>query len=119
MGWLRRVLPWVFGLFLLIVPVGICHAKTVTLSWDPSPTPTVTGYRVLISLNAEMSSTLASRDVGDVLTTSIADLDDHVDHWFCVKAYDGQGHESVCSNIVTSPPVAVPGKIQSFRFELR
>ena len=120
MGWLRRLLPWLFGLLLLIVPADICHAKTVTLSWDASPTSTVTGYRAFVSLNSDMSSTLLSHDAGNVLTLTITDLADTSEHWFCVKAYDAEGTESVCSKIVNSPPVGdVPGKIQNFRFEIK
>ena len=100
---------------LLIAPV--IEAKTVSLSWDPSPTPTVTGYKVHSSQQEDMSNPTII-DVGDVLTYTIPNLEDSIEHWFCVIAYDGNGNESVCSNVVKSPAVALPGTIQNFQWRL-
>ena len=96
-----------FVLFLLIQGAGICEAKTVNLSWDASPTETVVGYIVWTSLNQQMASA-APQDVGNVLTLTIPGLEDTLAYWFCVKAYDGNGNQSVCSNVVKSPAVEVP-----------
>ena len=103
-NWLRRKLPWLFGLFLLIMPVDICHAKTVTLSWDPSPSD-VAGYQLLTSLEPTVQNLLLSLDAGDVLTITVYGLNDDQQHWFCVKAYDAQNNISTCSDIVTSPAI--------------
>ena len=108
----------------MLVLVGyspLLHAKDVTLSWDPSPTKAVVGYKVFVSMDPNMSPMLLNLDVGNVLTKSIGNLGDTDEHFFCVKAYDqiyAQDndrikHISSCSNIVHSPkiPVAVLPKL--------
>jgi len=81
------------------------YAKDVILSWDPSPTPTVVGY-VINVLSTELTNSIEQEvDVGNVLTHKIQDLEDTSDVWFCVKAYDGHGNPSGCSNVVYSPAV--------------
>ncbi|WP_321367895.1 hypothetical protein [uncultured Desulfuromusa sp.] len=102
MAWIRRL----FGIVSLVAVLLISQraiAKDVTLSWDPSPTPAVSGYLVLVSLNAQMTSSWTI-DAGNVLTIIIPGLADIADHWFCVKSYLGLD-KSVCSNVVHSPPV--------------
>lgn len=89
-------------MFIIVVVVN-CHAKAVTLSWDSSPTQSVVGYLVLTSLNSTMESP-SQQDVSNVLSYTANGLDDNGSHWFCVKAYDGEGNQSECSNIVHSPP---------------
>ena len=88
---------------LVACPIS-SHAKDVTLSWDASPTPTVSGYNVLTSLHPSIADPMVT-DVGNVLTTTLNGLGDTDEHWFCVTAYDGQGRESTCSNIVHSPAI--------------
>ena len=80
--WLHKIFPW---LFLLLV----------TLSWDASPTSTVTGYNVYAGALGGMFEKVA--DVGNVLTT-VLDLDKR--RCFAVTAYDANGNESTYSNIV-------------------
>ncbi len=117
MSWFRRRLPWLFGLILLINVAGICHAEIVTLSWDPSPTPEVTGYRALV-LTEEVAAaipTLRPYEIQDLidagvihpvlfidgeLTVDITGLDEEVTKWFCVQAYVDKKAFSSCSNIV-------------------
>lgn len=95
MGWLRKLLPWLF----------------VVLIWDASPTTTVTGYKVYAGPDRDNLTLLL--DAGPVLTVTLTDAD----HPRClaVTAYDGQGNESVYSNIVCE----TPGKIQELQFEIR
>ncbi|RLB94496.1 MAG: hypothetical protein DRH26_01030 [Deltaproteobacteria bacterium] len=94
-------------MFLLVIlgfPLTV-EAKKVTLSWDPSPTPTVSGYTLMVSLSDQMLSPILSVNVGNTLTYQIVGLENGDNHWFCIEAYDAQGNNSVCSNIVHSPPV--------------
>lgn len=101
---------------LVLLLVGIsCSAwgKTVTLSWDASPS-TVSGYKIhydtdssTTSLNGTGATEGASPiDVGNVLTYTVNGLADTVDHYFAVTAYDGSGNESIYSNTVHSAPVS-------------
>jgi len=66
------------------------------------------GYEISISLMESISSTPLTLDVENVLTQTIQDLEDTDDHWFCVKAYSGNGTKSICSNVVKSPKTEVP-----------
>ncbi len=95
------MIKWIFCFLLLVTNV---QAKTVTLSWDPSPSPSVIGYSVITSTLPSMLNP-STQDVGGVLTTIVNGLENQDDHYFCVKAYDANGNESVCSNIVNSPPI--------------
>ncbi len=105
---LHAIYGLIFLLFLLSLSVE-SWAKTVTLSWDASPS-SVTGYRIYYV--AGSSSDLAAAasptvvDVGNVLTYTLTSLDDAAEHSFAVTAYDGSGNESVYSNVVTSAVVS-------------
>jgi len=108
-------MPWLFMILLVISP-GISQAKKVTLSWDASPTSSVTGYVILTSVHSDMDNP-SEVDVGDTLSHILVGLEDQGNHYFCVKAYD-DSNTSACSNIVNSPPIVLPDKIQHFRFRL-
>ncbi len=102
---------------LLISTTGFC--AEVTLSWDASPTASVTGYKVYYQQNdptpplngvgaVEGTSPI---DVGNVLTTTITGLQDNTNYYFTLTAYDASGYESSYSNIVSSgwmPQLLVP-----------
>lgn len=104
-GWFKKLLP--FLLVLLIITA--VDAKDVTLSWDPSPTPEVTGYTLYWSTNPLIpESDRISVDSGDVLTHFVANLPDDEHHWFAVTAHDDLGNESTYSNIVDSPSTSLP-----------
>ncbi|MEA3362656.1 MAG: putative Ig domain-containing protein [Thermodesulfobacteriota bacterium] len=87
--------------------------KTVTLSWDPSPS-SISGYKIYYdagSSTAPLDGTGATEgsspiDVGNVLTFTINGLPDTEEHYFAVTAYDASNNESTYSNTVTSPVVA-------------
>ena len=94
------------GVFIWIVLIpATVTAKTVQLSWDASPTPAVVGYVINVLSTPSTSSIVQEVDVGNVLTQTLKNLEDTSEHWFCVKAYDEQRRESVCSNIVHSPAI--------------
>jgi len=92
---------------VLLLPT-LSMAKSVKLSWDASPTETVTGYNVYYSVHPDVSDPNAV-DVGDTLTYSVEGLDDAAVFYFAVTAYDVDSNESAFSNIVStgmciSPP---------------
>ncbi len=101
---------------LLLLVISVCFsasawAKTVTLSWDASPS-SVAGYKVYYDTDstAPLNGTGAEEggapiDVGNVLTYTIHGLPDSEEHYFAVSAYDASGNESTYSNIVHSPVV--------------
>jgi hypothetical protein len=105
--------------FILLVLASVVFStsvwgKTVTLSWDASPS-TVTGYKIYYDTgsSAPLDGTGATEgnspiDVGNVLTYVIHGLPDDADHYFAVTAYDDSEpeNESVYSNTVHSPIVS-------------
>lgn len=100
-------------LLLLIAWTGSAWGKTVTLSWDASPS-SVAGYRIYYDVNSSASpleGTGATEgaspvDVGNVLSFTLNGLADADEHYFAVTAYDDAGNESAYSNTVYSAPVA-------------
>jgi len=100
---MKRILSWSLVITLCLISTQTL-AKTVKLGWDSSPTPTVSGYIILISLSQNMTNP-SEQDVGNVLNYTVKELRDQDEHWFCVKAYDNNGNKSVCSNIVKSPAI--------------
>lgn len=89
----------------MIATVG--QAKDVTLHWDPSPTPTVTGYTLYWSTHPTIPhDNRIEVDCGMTLNQFVADLPNNQQHWFAVTAHDNIGNESTYSNIVMSPEVS-------------
>ena len=97
---------------LFFVFFGISNAKTVTLSWDASPS-NVAGYKVYYNIDNpsppfngmgafEGSSPI---DVGNVLSFELNSLQNNDKIYFAVTAYDDEGNESTYSNVVASNPV--------------
>lgn len=112
---MRRINLTTLVLLVLLLVGFACSAwgKTVTLSWDASPS-TVTGYKIYYDVNTSTTSLNGTGadegsspiDVGHVLTFTINGLPDAVDHYFSVTAYDGAGNESTYSNTVHSAPIS-------------
>ncbi len=98
------------AVFITLVFSGQVVAKTVALSWDPSPS-TVSGYKIFYhTIEAELGNAgTVEVDAQNVLTYTINDLPDEVDHFFAVSAYDASDNESTYSNVVHSPSVGTGG----------
>ena len=82
--------------------VGV-EAKDVTLEWEPSPTPGVTGYKIYKAVDKEITNVIDFVIVDNVLTYQFTDLDDYTGYWFVVTALKDED-ESDFSNAVFSPP---------------
>jgi hypothetical protein len=102
---------------LLVATTGF--SAEVTLSWDASPTASVTGYKVYYQQNNPAPPLngigalegVSPIDVGNVLTTTITGLQENTNYYFTLTAYDASGYESSYSNIVSSgwmPQLLVP-----------
>lgn len=100
----------IFTSFMLLIFGTTAFCQDVTLTWDPSPTPDVTGYKVYYKEN---NSTLpfdgvganegpSPVDVGDNLTATLTGLPDDTIYYFSVTAYDSAGYESSFSNLVSN-----------------
>lgn len=68
--------------------VRAAQAGTVTLAWDPSPSPGVTGYRVFVGTESRRYT--ATYDVGPLQTSIVlSPLDDGLVHYFAVASMSG------------------------------
>ena len=70
--------------------------KSVTLAWDPSPTPTVVGYTVQYGTNSGQYSEFLL--YGIETTAVIPELQEGVTYYFVVTAHTDEGLESDPSN---------------------
>ena len=83
-------------------------AAQVSLAWDPSPAPTVTGYYLYYGV---ASQTYTSQiDVGNQTTYTVSNLTAGQTYFFSVTAYDAARNESAHSNeasvTIAGPPAA-------------
>src|ERR1017187_4257925 len=93
-------------LSLAVLSASAQTAQSITLAWDPSPDPAVTGYNVYYGGAGGSYTNITS--VSNVTSTTISGLAEGVTYYFVVTATDGSGDESVFSNEVSySVPAAV------------
>ncbi|WP_321391054.1 fibronectin type III domain-containing protein [uncultured Desulfuromusa sp.] len=110
----------VIVMFLFFVnSISFAFCQDVTLSWDPSPTSGVDGYKVYYKqgnmtppfdgIGADQGASPV--DVGDTLSTMLTGLSDGVTYFFTVTAYQDPDSESSFSNIVSNswiPSLTIP-----------
>ena len=77
---------------------------SVTLSWQPSPSGNVSGYRIYFG--TESGNYTNSNDSGNSTTVVIPGLEVGVTYYFVVSAYDAGGVESDFSNEAAYTPAA-------------
>jgi len=100
----------VVGVVLGLSPVP---STAQTLAWDPSPDPTVVGYRV--RYGAVASSLYAAIDVGPQREMSLQWWSRDRAWFFCVEAYNADQFTSACSDIVVLTPSQGAGRpIESY-----
>lgn len=71
-------------------------AVSVKLAWDRSPSPKVTGYRILYGYSSRNYT--GSSSVGNEATATLSNLKRGTRYFMVVLAVDGQGNESAPSN---------------------
>lgn len=84
-------------LFLILVPIFL-HAEDVSLAWDASITPTVTGYKVYIGPSTRTYNSPII--IGNQTTYTVTGLTNGT-YFFTVSAFDDNGNESDYSNEVS------------------
>src|ERR1700677_3907133 len=79
-------------------PVGTTTNMTVStsLTWNPSPDPSVVGYNIYYGITNGVYTNMIS--VGNVTNTTIQNLEPNTVYYFVTKAYDDAGNESLPSN---------------------
>jgi len=82
-------------------------AQSVTLAWDPSPDPTVVGYKIYFGVASRTYTNVV--DVGNATSVSIPGLVEGTTCFLAATAYDMLGLESVFSNEIShTVPVGLP-----------
>ena len=90
---LRNMKHWLTT--LLVLCAAMVHAQTVTLAWDASPSPAVTGYRIHFGTNAGNYSFVTNASLVRTQTVVLP----HTGRWFfAATAVDANGLESNFSN---------------------
>jgi hypothetical protein len=89
----------VLTLFLSAFPIAPAWAQSVSLAWNPSPSPTVAGYDVFYGLASGNYTSINNAGTNTSLTVSGMTPGDT--YYFAVLAYDAYEEESAFSNEVT------------------
>ncbi|MEA3362717.1 MAG: fibronectin type III domain-containing protein [Thermodesulfobacteriota bacterium] len=114
----------IISFLILVNSISIAFCQDITLSWDPSPSSGVDGYKVYYKqgdnhfpfdgTGAYIDGTPAASpvDVGNILSTTLTNLTDDTTYFFSVTAYDNDASaESSYSNIVSNswlPGLVIP-----------
>ena len=93
---LMENLRWCLVMLPVILPTLAQAEKSVTLAWDPSPTPTVVGYTVQYGTNSGQYSEFLL--YGIETTAVVPELQEGVTYYFVVTAHTDEGLESDPSN---------------------
>ncbi len=109
-----KILKFFLTACLIFLP-ATAFSLDITLSWDASPSNSVTGYYVYYQQGSSilpLSGTDADQgaspvDVGSNLSVTLTGLEDDAIYYFTVTAYDSGGNESSYSNIVSNAPTVV------------
>ena len=104
-----KKLAIIFCTFILSLPLALtCHAASLTLAWDASPSADVVGYKLYYKVaDAESYNGVGIQqgnspiDVGSQLSIDLDGLADSTLYTFTVTSYDSTGVESVYSNAVS------------------
>jgi hypothetical protein len=95
--------------FILLASSSAFALQSVTLAWDPSPDPSVTGYNVYYG--AATHTYTNKINAGNATSVVVSNLVEGATYYFVVTAYNASGLESDPSNEVTYavpfPPVVV------------
>ncbi len=93
--WRRGILTFVMSLGLAVCPLTLA-AQSVTLAWNPSPSPTVAGY--MLYYGADGINFDSQMDAGTNTTWTVTGLEPGSTNYFEVVAYDANDNLSPPSN---------------------
>ncbi len=112
---LRKRLPILSIILLLLTAPGTVHAGQVTLSWDAAEDPSVIGYSVYMRAENQPYAYGAPLWTGMETTCTIADVADDRTSFFVVRTVDSDANESVDSNEVCNyrPLLSFPAEGQT------
>lgn len=82
------------------LPLPALHSAQVTLAWDASTGPSIAGY--IVYYGHESGSYTYAKDVGNVTSCNVANLQEGTPYYFAVTAYNHSGQESDYSKEVSN-----------------
>jgi Fibronectin type III domain len=98
-------LPLQAALFLIDAPANLNappSATSMSMDWDPSPTPDVAGYFLYYGLaSGDRTNRL---DVGNVTSVTVGGVETNFTYYLTLVTYDGAGIESAPSNEIEYAP---------------
>ena len=101
------------GLVILVCSAFEVEAAVVTLTWNPSSSPNIAGYR----LHSGTTSGVYSQtiELGNATSTLVSNLVTGKTYFFVVTAYNTMGVESARSNEISylAPPTTGPAQMVS------
>jgi hypothetical protein len=100
---LKVILPLLCAAAMLAAPGPVFAQTSVTLEWDPSPAPEVTGYVV----SWGQSTFTSAIDVGNATRWTVEGLEPHQRYIFTVQAYDKNRRFSAPAGAVSNDGLIV------------
>jgi hypothetical protein len=94
---------WSLLLFVavtVLIQTNLVHATTVTLAWDASTSPGITGYKIYVGTASGTYVQIV--DVGNVLTYAVTGLDEGVRYFFVATAYTDTLESGYSNEVNTS-----------------
>jgi len=85
---------------------GILYAGTVTLAWDPSPSPGIASYKVYWGISNRFYTNSVS--AGSATTLTVSNLASSATYYFAATAMDTNGVESDFSGEAIRGPIVPP-----------
>ncbi len=94
-----RNLCWLLAAGTILTRIAALATPQVTLAWDPSPSPSIGGYRLYYGVSSRDYTNLV--DVGELTTATVSNLVVSATYFFAVTAYDIAGLESDYSSEIS------------------
>lgn len=99
--------PFLVGGLLWLAAATPLSAATVTIQWDPSPSPGVTNYNVFIG--TQLGSYGAPAPIGNRTTWTFTGLQSNVQYYFAVQAQSASGVSDLAQIGFAPPALNPPG----------
>jgi len=104
---MKKILPLLFVITLLLQPFVAMSSTQVTLEWSANTEPNLAGYKVFVREEGQVYD--YANPVWEIIETTctIYDLDEAKTYFFVVRAFDTEEFESGNSNEVTLEPSSI------------
>jgi len=96
--------------FICVITTFLFACSAVEVSWSPSPTPTVTGYKIYWGTNSDRYD--YNIDVGNVTNTTLINSNYivNVPYYFSSKAYDTNQDSAFSPQVIWTNLLTIPNE---------